>query len=512
MPPPPEAALPLPEACVAGLAVVALFYAWRGLAPVPLLPRLLLGLLLGIAVPVSFGLTVMALSPYGFRHGAVEAISAAAPTAVAPVAPIASTDVAGADLAAPGGSLRVGPSDGEASPEPGSASPNVASAVEPSPAKPPTITPPAASAHAETEPAEPAASEPIPDAVQLVAPATAADGVGTPASAVAPAAKSGDGAIAGDVLYFAISRFGAAAYDGHPGRSQEQHLEFGSARLAAATAGPRPGPERPAQASSPIAEVTALTGAEFKQRVTEMRRGLAASPTPAPVVVLVHGYNTSLDGALAQGEAVAASLQGVASVFVYNWPSAAAIPSYSFDRRAAAATSSNFAEFISALSETVAGAAISIVAIDIGAEPVLSALQSLSARVPIAELVLVAPDVQENGLGERLAGIAAPGTHVTLYAMRGARALDVSRRYHGGVARAGEPRTGGPLTIAGVESIAVDAGAARPAAFGPGATLLLADIAAMISTGRRATGRSNTLLPAVDKTGAAYWRLSAAPH
>lgn len=440
----PEAAtMLLPEAGIAGLAAIVLFYAWRGLAQLPLLPRLLLGLAIGVIVPVSFGLVVLTLSPSGGLPWLKERGTAVA----------------------------------------------VAPEIAPPPAPRIEIEPPAV----RPQP-EPAVPRPAP--------------VPPPSAAVAPAVPQAPAVIALD-------------------RGQVVEVLYGTdrARTAEATATAyTAGRARRLELGRAIVAETAAASGLRRLEPSEFAHDAGADEKGGePIVVVVHGYNTSLPAAARVAGALLGALRSTshgaeARGFVYGWPSAG-IASYSYDLESAAGAAPHLREFLDLIARAANGRPMSIVAFDMGAEPLLVALaEGPPEGARLKEIVLVAPDIAASALADRLARVSHPvrGPRVTLIASADERALVVSRRFHGGGARAGDTGPSGPLAVVPDADI-IDA---TPVAAMPqgersldSSPPIIADIARLIVTGKRAAERQGSgLLAARTPDGRTYWRLPRGPH
>lgn len=433
----------LPEAGVAALGVVVLFYAWRGLSSVPLLPRLLIGLVVGFVVAVPFGVVILALSPAGGlpwelqrREAGVQPVP---PAAAPPSSPATPVEVAPSSPAAPSA---------------------VAAVAAPADAPPPVLSPSAPSA--------------------------------------APNSEAGGGI----EIFYGTDRArsassGAVAYSAARG----QRLELGRATVALGTAAGRIAAAA-GTSTSPLAALSPDAFAELASSRLSSSREL-----PGRAIVFVHGYNTSLEAALTDAGRLARGMGLDGPAFVYAWPSAGAIPSYSYDATSAGEAARFLKEFLALVAARTGARDVSIIALDMGAEPVLAALADPPARVALKEIVLFAPDADAAQFGARVEALARHA-HVTLYAAANWRALAVSRRFNGGRRRAGDVSADGPLVVTAVDTIEAAPEAARDAGPDGLGRAIVADWSALIRTGAAASARAASGLERVPlKSGLAFWRL-----
>ncbi len=456
-PPLPASAL-LPEAGVAALAAGVLFYAGRGLHGMPLLPRLVLGLIIGIVVTGGFGLVILALSPAGGLPWQVARHEAAAQPVPAPAPPPASPQLA--------------------SPTPASPVP-VAEAPHPAP----------------TTPAQVAA-----------VPAPAVEPPAAPPAAPLAAAPVREAGAAATVIFYGTDRARVAgstavAYSA----ARADRLEVGRATVAAGAANriasaSGTSSDAPAAAAGSVASsLSALSPDAFAGEVASKLS--PAGRLAGRAVVFVHGYNPGLEAAVADAGRLAEAMGLDVPAFVYAWPSASAIPSYSYDATSAAQSARFLKEFLALVATRSGARDLSIIALDIGAEPVLAALAELSASVAVKQVVFFAPDIDAPAFGARVE-VLARRAHVSLYAANSWRALTVSRRFNGGRRRAGEATADGPLVVSGIDTIE----ATPEAGSGPGRAVI-EDWSVLIRTGAAASARASGLERVTLKPGLAYWRL-----
>lgn len=231
--------------------------------------------------------------------------------------------------------------------------------------------------------------------------------------------------------------------------------------------------------------------------------------------VFIHGYNTSFDYAVYRAAQVAYDIKFDGAPFVYSWPSGGGIGSYTYDRESAAQAEPFLEEFLRLVTQKSGAKSVSLIAHSMGNQLLLRVLQDLNRSKPegvkISQIILAAPDVDRDGfenIARNLKDMASGG--ITLYASSNDRALDVSRRFNGGIPRAGDVPGGVPLVVEGVDTI--DATAVSMDSLGlhhsgyAESNALLSDIGALIQTGERPPEKRVPILKKVDTSKGPFWR------
>lgn len=231
--------------------------------------------------------------------------------------------------------------------------------------------------------------------------------------------------------------------------------------------------------------------------------------------VFVHGYNTSFDFAIYRTAQIAYDIKFDGAPFVYSWPSGGGIASYTYDRESSAQAEPYFKQFLEMVTQKSGAKHVSIIAHSMGNQLVLRVLQDLQRIRPdgveISQIIFAAPDVDRDSfetIASQLKGFATGG--LTLYAAANDRALGVSRRFYGGVPRAGDVPAGGPLIMSGIDTI--DATAVSMDSLGlhhsgyAESNTLLNDIGLLIQTGERPPSKRVPILQPVTTDKGTYWR------
>lgn len=524
---PNDAAIIAADALVAGAGVVTLYYAWRGLGGLPMLARLTTGLVLAVTVLGSFGFVLLMFGAGGHAFvreprmpwhaeataGAADATSdaaARAPRGVAASSPEAAPPTEVARAAPPPVAVATVTPDGAAASTDGATGP--ASAAAPPAPSSPTVA-------VESAPVTVAAATPPaaagPDAV---APATAPPADAAPTPGAVPIS----GRIA---VLFGTDRAPDPADGQRFGSARGGRLLLGHAEVdpnAAADAPPRPWTSRVIAAAARVAGAPTPGGGGPALDIVEPARwaslvadAIAASPRgDARALVVVHGYNTSLETALTRAASLARDLAFEGLVVVYSWPSEGRVASYSYDLASARQSEPFLSEFMAVLAGSGIKSA-SILVDGVGAGPALAALARL--QVPagsgfyLDQVMLAAPDLDARQLADLAAAVRGSARGVTLYAAAEDRALGVARRFHGGRPRAGDVAAGEPMVIAGIDTIDASAAGADVAGAGsaqfahPGA--VAADMAALLRSGARPPDQRGKAQRVATRAGGVFWRL-----
>lgn len=176
-------------------------------------------------------------------------------------------------------------------------------------------------------------------------------------------------------------------------------------------------------------------------------------------LVFIPGFNTSFEASLYRAAQLAYDLKFDGAPFVYSWPSDGTSPNYKHDSEAVAKTSAYFTEFLRVVISQSNAKSISIIAHGLGTKLTLDGLIAMKDNIPegvtIRELILTAPDMDAASFKERIAALSGIANRTTLYVASTDRALNISRRYTGGVPRAGDLLSGGPLILQGVDTVDV---------------------------------------------------------
>jgi esterase/lipase superfamily enzyme len=235
--------------------------------------------------------------------------------------------------------------------------------------------------------------------------------------------------------------------------------------------------------------------------------------------VFVHGFNTSFDAAIYRTAQIAYDLKFDGAPFVYSWPSGGKVASYTYDRGSAEQAEPQLTEFLNLVIKESGAKSISLIAHSMGNELLLRVLERMKPSVPkgvvISQVILAAPDVDRDKFTNIAREITNFAKGVTLYAASNDKALGYSARFWGGVPRAGDVPSTGPLIIPGVDTIDVtavstDSLGLNHSGYAESQTLLT-DIGLLLQTGERPPDKRVPGLLKIDGTGGAFWRYPVQP-
>ena len=227
--------------------------------------------------------------------------------------------------------------------------------------------------------------------------------------------------------------------------------------------------------------------------------------------VFVHGYHSSFDYAVFRTAQLAYTFGFDGPAFVYSWPSADQVPSYTFDRESAEQSEPYLRDFLRFVTEKSGAKRISVIAQSLGSIPVLNLLRDFHNATPtgvaIDQLILVAPDMDRDSFTAVVQAVRGVAKGITLYAASNDRALLLSRNFFGGVPRAGDVPAEGPVQLPGIDTIDITAADAVNAntQMNVSANYLLSDIKALLETGVRPPDKRSAHLVAKNTPAGVYW-------
>jgi esterase/lipase superfamily enzyme len=316
------------------------------------------------------------------------------------------------------------------------------------------------------------------------------------------------------------------------GVARARRLELGRALVTVPKAHQLPNIERPwvyrlpftqivlhSEAEDPrlhftLKDVRPLTEAEFIKLVQERLETSNAYKDHA--LVFVHGFNTSFEYALYRTAQIAYDIKFDGAPLLYSWPSMGTLKlqDYSHDRESSGQAEPYLREFLELIARDTGAKSVSIIAHSMGNQLLLPALRDLKRRAPadirISQVILAAPDVDRDAfenIAQQLAGISRG---VTMLAAGNDLALDISRRFWGGVPRAGDVPPGGPIVTDGIDTIDITAVSTKVFALNHSGyadtNALLSDIQLLIQTGERPPDKRVPILERIKTAKGDYWR------
>ncbi len=262
-----------------------------------------------------------------------------------------------------------------------------------------------------------------------------------------------------------------------------------------------------------VRELKALSKAELLELV---KKRLADSRTfRNQSIVFIHGYNTSFDDSLFRTAQISYDLQFDGAAYTYSWPSGGGLASYIYDRDSAQGAERYLYEFLQMVQNETGSTSINIIAHSMGNQMLLQVLRTLKLRAPdavsrINQIILASPDVDRDAFEAIASEITGVAKGITLYAAANDRALEASRFVAGNKPRAGDVPEGGPVIVAGIDSIDITRLSTSYLALHHSGyaehTDLLTDIGQIIRSGTRPwSGRLKAFKP-VNVPAGTYWR------
>ncbi len=263
-----------------------------------------------------------------------------------------------------------------------------------------------------------------------------------------------------------------------------------------------------------LKEVRSLTRDEFLRLVRE-RLGPSRS-FKDHALIFVHGFNTSFEHALYRTAQIAYDIKFDGAPFLYSWPSKGALSSqdYSYDRESSGQAEPYLRQFLEVVARETGATSVSVIAHSMGSQLLLPVLRDLKRATPpgvaISQVILAAPDVDRDAFENIARELIGVSRGVTMLAAGNDRALGISRRFWGGLPRAGDVPAGGPIVIEGVDTIDVTAISTVLFALNHSGyaekSALLQDIQLLIQTGERPPDKRVPILERVKTDRGDYWR------
>lgn len=272
-------------------------------------------------------------------------------------------------------------------------------------------------------------------------------------------------------------------------------------------------PEDPARHFT-IKEARSLSRDEFLEAV---RARLKESTSyKGHALVFVHGFNVSFDNAVFRTAQLAYDLKFDGAPFVYSWPSKGTIGlnDYPYDRESSSQAEPYLRDFLEMVARDTGATSVSIIAHSMGNQLLLPVLRQLKGTVPegltLSQIIMAAPDVDKHTFENLAKEIAGATRSMTLMAASNDIALGISRRFWGGVPRAGDVPAGGPIVVAGVDTIDITSLSTEMFSLNHSGfaqkSALLSDIQALIQTGARPPDIRVPTLQRMKGEQGEYWR------
>jgi esterase/lipase superfamily enzyme len=431
-----------------------------------------------------------------------------------------------------------------AAPPPSTATPPAAPITRtPEPAAPPPAAPPAASSSPPPAPAPPAGEKKsaVGEAIEQLAKQSAASPSPPPVAAPArpTAEEEAKAKEPWDVVpvYYGTDR--SADTSGTRlsyGAERARRLELGRALVTVPKSHEVPNVERPWVYRLPFSNVILLQEKEdpskhftVQEIKTMSREELAqivrdrlgaSSDFKDQALVFLHGFNNAFDSALFRTAQIAYDLKFDGAPFMYSWPSKGqlGLQDYSYDRESSTQAEPYLRQFLEFVTRETGAKSVNIIAHSMGNQVLLNVLRELKrlkpADVHIGEIILAAPDVDRDTFEFLAKEISGLGRGITVLASSNDRALEASKRFWGGVPRAGDMAGGTPVLVAGIDTIDISALSTDFLSLNHSSYAehrqLLGDLRSLLKDGARPTQKREPPLDRVSTDKGTYWRYPAA--
>lgn len=225
--------------------------------------------------------------------------------------------------------------------------------------------------------------------------------------------------------------------DGRPpffGADRGTALTFAEAQLSP------PGRGISGRVSSVVSGDWAVLGLE-KRTSVDAARQFASAATGRDVLLFVHGYNETFESAARSAAQLSHALEFQGRTALFAWPSGGALLDYGYDRESALWSREGFVQALRALVNNPTVGRVHIVAHSMGTFLTLEALRELRTEVDVSSrigaLVFASPDIDIDAFEQTVSKLGPLSRRMTVIIDPGDRALAVSARIAGGVARAG---------------------------------------------------------------------------
>ena len=316
------------------------------------------------------------------------------------------------------------------------------------------------------------------------------------------------------------------------GSDRARRLELGQALITVPKLHQVPNVERPWAIKIPYLDITLyqesedpkkhftikeLTALSRDEMLALVRARLASSKNfKDQALVMIHGYNNGFDDALFRTAQISYDLKFDGAPFLYSWPSGSGIISYPYDRESAIQAEQYLSQFLLLVLNETGAKAVNIIAHSMGNQPLLNVLRELKRSNPadvarINQIILAAPDVDRDAF-EYIAGqLQGVSRGITMYVSSNDAALGISRRFAGGVPRAGDvPADIGPSVVAGIDTIDVSALSTDYLAINHSnyaeKSALIQDIELVFRTGERPPENRLPILKRMPSPKGDFWR------
>ena len=170
---------------------------------------------------------------------------------------------------------------------------------------------------------------------------------------------------------------------------------------------------------------------------------LAQAANGKDVLLYVHGFNETFETAVATAAQLSDAVNWRGRTALFSWPSGGRLIAYQYDRESAMWSRDGFEEALKALAGNPSIGRVHIVAHSMGTLLTLETLRQLrsaagdEALSRIGAVVLASPDIDIDQFEQTVRKLGPISSRITVISATNDRALAMSARLAGGIARAG---------------------------------------------------------------------------
>ncbi|HXM70032.1 MAG TPA: alpha/beta hydrolase, partial [Thermoanaerobaculia bacterium] len=153
-------------------------------------------------------------------------------------------------------------------------------------------------------------------------------------------------------------------------------------------------------------------------------------------LVVIHGYNVSFEAAALRAAQIGFDLQVPGATAFFSWPSRARLAGYTADEATIQASEKHIAQFLLEFTRRSGADEVHVIAHSMGNRGLLRAMQRIvtevgaATRVPFGQIVLAAPDEDQEVFAELSAAYRQLARRTTLYVSAKDRAVASSLLLH----------------------------------------------------------------------------------
>jgi esterase/lipase superfamily enzyme len=183
--------------------------------------------------------------------------------------------------------------------------------------------------------------------------------------------------------------------------------------------------------------------------------------------VYIHGFRTEFDDALYRLAQLSYDL-GIDRAgkripfgmpFLFSWPARGGVLDYPTDSENAHFSEDNLRAFLDVVVQKSGAKNVHLIAHSMGNYPLIEVLAQIGAQakpgIRFNQIVLAAPDIDRSRFLELAAKVRSAGKNITLYASSSDEALQLSKKAHSNLVRAGDVPRDGPVVFKGIDTIDV---------------------------------------------------------